>query len=249
MPGHDLQEEVNQFQATAPGPLDFGTLGIKADKIYETPSGGGGALTLDALEIDTNSESTAATGVTVDGVLLKDAGITATGTATLTGIATFGGAAHGGLLHGAGTSSTKYTMTGASQSALSYYVTTADTADSNRCAYLRLYLTGAAGGGEAIRGFCTVGAACSVARGAHISLNYTGTSSITGESMAAKGTYHIPNSSLAAGTSAVFDAEIYADGASSSLGSGTLAMLGAHVSGNATGAAGVCDTSLAGASG
>jgi len=145
--------------------------------------------------------------------------------------------AHGGVLHGAGTSTTKYTMTGASKSALSYYITTADTADSNRVAYLRLYLTGAAGGGEALRAYATASAAVSVVRGAHISVSYSGTSSCTGESMALKGTYHVPNSTLAGGTAAVFDAELYADGASSSLGSTELAMFRAHVAGNATGAA------------
>lgn len=235
MPGHRLQADIDSYVLATGNSLDIG---------------GAASNTVTA---DTISEITSGNGVVVDSVTLKDGGVTATaasvftsatlsGTLAQQGIATFGSAAHDGLLHGSGTSSTKYTMTGASKSALSYYVTTADTADSNRCAYLRLYLTGAAGGGEAIRGFCTVGAACSQARGAHISLNYTGTSSITGESMAVKGTYHVPNSTLSCGTSSVLASEVYADGASSDM-SGTLAMFGCHVSGNATGV-----TTLTGAS-
>ena len=53
----------------------------------------------------------------------------------------------GGVLMGSGTSGTPYTMTGTSKSAVSLYVTTADTADSNRTLYARLYLSGTGGGG------------------------------------------------------------------------------------------------------
>lgn len=44
-------------------------------------------------QVDAIAEKTAATGVTIDGVLLKDAGITATGTAALSGAVTITGAA------------------------------------------------------------------------------------------------------------------------------------------------------------
>lgn len=153
------------------------------------------------------------------------------------GTQTFG-AAHGGVLHGAGTSSAKYTMTGASKSALSYYITTADTADSNRAMYLRLYLTGAAGGGEALRSFLTLeGAGSPAARAQHNSISFGASATVTGESMVTKNTFHVPNSALAAGTSSIIQAELYSDGASSDIGSGTLAFFHAHHGGNATGAA------------
>lgn len=144
-------------------------------------------------------------------------------------------AEHDGVIQGAGKSSAYYLMPGAGKSALSYYVESASVVDSNRCAYLRLKLSGAAGGGEAIRAFCTIAAAAAVGRGAHISLNYSGTSSISGESQAIKGTYHVPNSTVSLGTSAVIEAELYADGASSDM-TGGMALFGAKVSGNTSGA-------------
>lgn len=140
--------------------------------------------------------------------------LSVTGALAQTGTQTLGGASHAGVLMGAGTSGTPYTMTGASKSALSFYVTTADTADSNRVAYMRLYLSGAAGGGEALRAFATgSGVGLTALRGAHISANISGSGTITGEMMAVKGTLHVPNSTLGGTTSAVA-AELYADGTS-----------------------------------
>lgn len=67
MPGHNFQTNQtasNTNWAAGSTADDFGTAGIKADVI---------------------AESTSATGVTVDGTLIKDAGITCTGTVTLSG--------------------------------------------------------------------------------------------------------------------------------------------------------------------
>lgn len=143
---------------------------------------------------------------------------------------------HAGILMGAGKSSAYYLMAGAGVSALSYFIESASIVDNNRAAYLRLKLSGPAGGGEALRAFCTVAAACSVGRGAHISLNFSGTSSLSGEGQAVKGTFHVPNSTLSLGTSAVLCAELYADGASSNI-TGDLALIDMKVAGDATGAA------------
>lgn len=122
--------------------------------------------------------------------------------------------AHGGILAGAGTSSTYYTMAGASKSALSFYIATADTADSNRVAYMRLSLTGVAGGGEALRAFCTVATtntASPAARGIHASVSVAGSGQVSGEAMAAKATLHVPNKALT-GTVSALCAEVYTDG-------------------------------------
>lgn len=142
-----------------------------------------------------------------------------------------------GTMLGCGTSSAKYTMTGAGKSALSFYITTADTSDSNRGMYLRLYLTGAAGGGEALRSFLTLsGVGSPAARAQHNSFSVSGSGSVSGESMVTKNTYHVPNSAFSCGTSSIIQAELYSDGASSDI-SGTLAFFHAHHGGNATGAA------------
>jgi hypothetical protein len=134
---------------------------------------------------------------------------------TSSGATTLGKAAHGGTMLGSGTSAAPYTMTGASKSALSFYVTTADTADSNRTAYLRLYLTGAAAGGEAVRAFATgSGVGLTALRGIHASASISGDGTITGEMHAIKGTLHVPSSTLG-GTTGGIVAELYADGASS----------------------------------
>lgn len=143
---------------------------------------------------------------------------------------------HAGVLMGAGKSTAYYLMAGAGKSALSFYIESASVVDSNRAAYLRLKLSGAAGGGEALRAFCTVAAACSVGRGAHISLGWSGTSSITGEAQAIKGTFHIADAAKSVGTSAVLCAELYADGASADI-TGDMALVDLKVAGNATGAA------------
>lgn len=74
MPSHNFQANQtgsNTNWAAGSTADDFGSAGIKADVI---------------------AESTAATGVTADGVLLKDNGITASGTNTLSGTTTISGA-------------------------------------------------------------------------------------------------------------------------------------------------------------
>lgn len=179
------------------------------------------------------------------GTLETVAGATVTlGAATAqSGVLTLGGAAHDGLLAGSGTSSTKYTMTGASKSALSFYVSTADTNDSNRCAYMRLYLTGNGSGGEALRAFGTgSGTGLTALRGAHISASIAGSGTITGEMMPLKCTLHVPNTNLG-GTCYGIQSEIYADGSSSN-NTGTLAFIGCAFSGDATGKAALDDCFL-----
>ena len=83
--------------------------------------------------------------------------------------------------------------------------------------YLRLAVTGAAAGGQAARLFTTVDdVSGSTARGAHISLDFDATGSLTGLGAAMDATLHIPNAAMAAnGEYAAISADINADGAAS----------------------------------
>lgn len=149
---------------------------------------------------------------------------------------TLGGSTHAGLLAGAGVSATPYEMSGASKSMVSLYGTTASTADSNRAIYCNLTLTGAGGGGEALRAYGIGNAAGLTAlRGAHISAGLGSSGTITGEIMALKTTLHVPNATLG-GTPSGVQAEIYSEGTSSDV-SGNLAGFRMTLSGDATGAA------------
>lgn len=93
-----------------------------------------------------------------------------------------------------------------------------------RAMYLRLYIDGAGGGGEALRAFTTVNnVAAATAHGAHISLNFGATGTVTGQGIAMRATLHLKNEALASNvTMAAVQAEIYSDGASSDPGGSTL---------------------------
>lgn len=199
--------------------------------------------------LQTFSAGLSSTTGTFSGTLAAQAALTVGTTATvegasaLKGIVTLGNSAHAGLLAGAGTSGTPYTMTGASKSALSFYITTADTADSNRAGYFRLYLTGAGAGGEGLRAFATgSGVGLTTLRGIHASASISGSGTITGEMEAGKFTLHVPNGNLG-GTCYGVQSELYADGASSN-NTGVLAFFGCAIGGNGTGAAAIGDCYL-----
>ncbi len=143
------------------------------------------------------------------------------------------------ILMAAGASSTRATTATANKNFFEFRVENTATSGDNRGIYNRLYLGGAAGGGESLRSFTTVDdVAASTAHGAHISLNFGTTGSITGQGIAMRGTLHIPNSALTAGTYAAVQAELWADGSSSDI-SGTTAhaVWRTVVGGDATGGA------------
>jgi hypothetical protein len=95
--------------------------------------------------------------------------------------------------------------------------------DDARGIYDRLYITGAGGGGEALRAFTTVeNVAAANAHGAHISLNFAETGTITGQGIAGRNTLHIPNMALSSNvTMAALQAEIWSDGEDSDPGGST----------------------------
>lgn len=108
---------------------------------------------------------------------------------------------------------------------------------SARGIYNRLYIAGAGGGGESLRSFTTVdNVAAETAHGAHISLNFNTTGSITGLGAAARCTLHVPNQAQVGGTYAAVQAEVFTDGDDSDIAGVTKASMFRVVNdGNATG--------------
>ena len=149
----------------------------------------------------------------------------------------------GGLVK-AGTSSARVVEDTADMKFLSFYLDNGATSGDNRGMYLRLYLTGAGGGGEALRVYTDVeNVAAGTAHGAHISLGFGATGTVTGQGVASRNTLHIPNASLGGGnvTYSALQAEVYSDGASSDPNGNLLSALRILNDGNATGMADVDD--------
>jgi len=148
----------------------------------------------------------------------------------------------GGLIK-AGTSGTPLVEDTANMKFVSFYFDNGATSGDNRGIYNRLYLTGAGGGGESLRSMTSVtDVAAGTAHGAHISLSFGSTGSITGLGVASRNTLHVPNQAQSGGTYAATQAEIWSDGASSSVAGVTdIAFLRAVNGGNATGIADVDD--------
>lgn len=143
-----------------------------------------------------------------------------------------------------GTSAAKVTEDTANMKFVSMYFDNGATSGDNRGMYLRLYLTGAGGGGEALRVFTTVeNVAAGTAHGAHISLNFGTSGTVTGQGIAMRSTLHLPNTALSSNvTMSAVQAEIYSDGANSDPGGSTkLSFFRAINDGNTDGKADVDD--------
>lgn len=136
-------------------------------------------------------------------------------------------------------SSDKYTSSTANLKFMRFYFENTATSGDNRGAYLRLYLSGAGGSGEALRVFTTCNdVACGTAHGAHISLSFASSGSITGLGVAGRNTIHVPDAAISNGTYAATQAEIYSDGASSDIsGAAEYSFIRLVASGNSTGVA------------
>jgi hypothetical protein len=109
--------------------------------------------------------------------------------------------------------------------------------------YLRLYISGAGGGGDALRSFATVSdVAAATVRGAHISLSMGTSGTVTGLGAAIEATLHIPSTAGQTGTLYALKAAINSDAATSDpAGATTLAYFAAVNQGDATGGADVDD--------
>ena len=149
-----------------------------------------------------------------------------------------------GLILGAGTASDPATTATADTKFIEFRLQNSATSGDNRAMYLRFYQSGAGGGGEAARIFTTISdVAAGTAHGAHISLNFASTGSVTGLGVAGRNTLHIPDdASWAPGTIAALQAEIYSDGdASDTDGATEVSFLRFVNGGNANGIADVDD--------
>jgi hypothetical protein len=140
------------------------------------------------------------------------------------GIELGGNNGNSSLLLGAGTSSNKMTTSVANTKFMEFRLENSATSGDNRAMYLRFYLSGAGGGGEAARIFTTVNnVAAGTAHGAHISLNFGTSGTVTGQGIAGRNTLHLPNAALTSNvTMAAVQAEIYSDGSDSDPGGSTL---------------------------
>lgn len=148
------------------------------------------------------------------------------------------------LLLGAGTSTNKMTTATADAKFMEFRLENTATSGDNRGQYLRFYIAGAGGGGEALRAFTTISdVAASTAHGAHISLNFGTSGTVTGQGIAMRGTLHLPNTALTSNvTLAAVQAEIWSDGSSSDPGGSTkLSYIRCVNGGDATGGADVDD--------
>ena len=156
------------------------------------------------------------------------------------------GGRNGSTAHvlGAGTSSSKVVCDTANTKFMEFRFDCGATSGDNRGMYLRLYTTGAGGGGEALRAFHTVeDVAAATVHGAHLSLSFGSTGSCTGQGIATRSTLHLPNEALTASnvTYSALQAEIYCDGASSDPAGNYISYLRFVNGGNATGGADVDD--------
>lgn len=124
---------------------------------------------------------------------------------------------------------------------LDFRFTNSATSGDNRGLYNRFYLSGAGGGGESLRSFTTVSdVAAGTAHGAHVSLNFATSGSVTGLGVATRTTLHVIDGALTGGTYAAFQPEVWADGDGSDVsGATTFAILRPSLGGDDTGVANI----------
>lgn len=155
----------------------------------------------------------------------------------------YGGAENNSLIFGVGTEASPASTDTAGAYFMEHRFESEATSGDARGHYLRLYISGAGGGGEALRAFTTVNdVAGATAHGAHISLNFASSGSLSGLGVAGRNTLHIPNDGTQAGTLAALQAEIYSDGSlSDTQGATEVSFLRVVNDGNANGKADVED--------
>jgi len=125
-----------------------------------------------------------------------------------------------GCMVGAGTSAKPVdcsTTTGMKFNSI--YTSSAATSGDSRNTYLRHYIKGIGGAGEALRAYCTVSgvAASGTVNGIHASLDFAdAASTASGMGTAVRATLHIPDEAAwTSGTITALMAEVYSDGAAS----------------------------------
>lgn len=149
----------------------------------------------------------------------------------------------GGIIK-AGTSGSPVTEDTADMKFVSLYFDDGATSGDARGIYNRLAITGAGGGGESLRSLTSVtDVAAASAHGAHLSLSFGTSGSVTGQGIATRSTLHMPSTALAASnvTYAALQAEIWSDSATSDPAGNLLSAIRVVNGGDATGAADVDD--------
>jgi hypothetical protein len=132
------------------------------------------------------------------------------------------GAKTSAIMCGAGTESLPELNSGTDKNWFGYWLKSSGASGTNRGLYMRLYLSGGAGG-ETIRAYTIVenDTPADTCNGAHLSIGYgSSVGNCTGLATAVRATFHVPNRSLG-GTWAPLQAEIYLDGTSAAPGGAT----------------------------
>ncbi len=146
----------------------------------------------------------------------------------------------GALVMGIGNSTQRAVSTVASSKFLSFYFE--QLAAGGYGLYVRQYLSTAGIDGDAARFYGTVNnVAASTARGAHISLNFADSGTVTGLGVALECTLHIPNDATQSGTLAALKVAINSDGSTSDPAGSALSYIYVANQGDATGGADVDD--------
>ena len=146
-----------------------------------------------------------------------------------------------GLLMGVGTSVAPATTSTADAKFVELRCQTSATSGDNRLMYLRYDITGATGG-ECIRAFTKINAACTTVRGAHLSLDVADAGTVSGLGVGVDAQLLMGDAAYT-GTFASVNAEIYSSGTSTDFTgiAGTSSFYRAVFTGNGTGLAAVED--------
>jgi len=150
----------------------------------------------------------------------------------------------GGIIKG-GASGARIVEDTASMKFVSFYFDDGATSGTAVGIYDRLYVTGAAGSGTALRAYTTVeDVAGATADGAQISLSFGATGTVTGQGTAVRATLQLPDKAGLTGYLSAVDAVVWSDGATTDPVGSRLAVYRATNAGNTTGGADV-DTDAA----
>lgn len=148
----------------------------------------------------------------------------------------------GALVMGIGNSTVRASSNVSGAKFLSFYTENSNTSDAGYGAYFRHYITGIAGSGDALRAFGTVqNVAAGTVRGAHVSLSFGSTGTVSGLGVALECTLHIANQATQAGTLAALKVAIHSDGSTSDPSGSALSYIRVDNQGDATGGADVDD--------
>ena len=148
------------------------------------------------------------------------------------------GATSAAILCGLGTSTTPV-VTATAGKMMSFYASNTNTGTAEGF-YFRHYQSGAGSSGECLRAFSTVNnVAAGDSYGAHLSLSFGTSGTVTGLGVAMRATLHIANQATQGGTLAAVQAEIWSDGATSDPSGSQLSVFRVVNDGNATGMADV----------